>query len=71
MEDIFVNLDIPLEEKSAKELIIYLNILNNIKENKEENNLIYVKEVIPTIKNKIDEKKNKRKKAHNLTSSQI
>ena len=71
VEDIFVNLDIPLEEKSAKELIIYLNILNNIKENKEENNLIYVKEVIPTIKNKIDEKKNKRKKAHNLTSSQI
>ena len=51
-EDIFVNTDIPLDEKSSKELIIYLNIINNIRENKDNNNIIYIKEVIQTIQKK-------------------
>ena len=57
--NVFVNLNISLRVKDAKEFIKYNNIIYNIKERKSDyyfNDKIYIKDIYQKIKNKIDEK---------------
>ena len=75
----YQDVDVPIDEKSAKELFNYLKIINkceniseakfnNIKHCNEE---IHVKHIIQKIQNEVEDKKNKKENKFCITSSQL